>query len=100
MIIAVAASLVLGPKPYLLSRNPPCAARRRSVDVLRRDVVAECGRRGLPKPDVEVVDYASGTNGRIAALLHLNFTVGIAGPLLLGRDSHQGGGLFLAKADR
>jgi CRISPR-associated protein Csb2 len=67
------------------------------LDVLRRDVAAECGRRGLPKPDVEVLDHAGGANGRVAGHLLLNFAVGVAGPLLLGRDSHQGGGLFLAK---
>ena len=67
------------------------------LDVLRRDVAAECGRRGLPKPDVEVLDHAGGANGRITGHLLLNFGVGVAGPLVLGRDSHLGGGLFLAK---
>ena len=35
----------------------------------------------------------------LAAHLLLHFAVGVTGPLVLGRDSHQGGGLFLAKAD-
>lgn len=79
--------------------NPTRPVRRGNdpVDVLQRDAVAECGRRGLPRPDVELLDYASGSNGRVAAHLLLRFAVGVAGPLLLGRDSHQGGGLFLAK---
>ena len=69
------------------------------VDGLRRDAVIECWRRGLPTPDVEVLDYINEPDGRIAAHLLLHFAVGVAGPLVLGRDSHQGGGLFLAKAD-
>ena len=67
------------------------------LDVLRRDVAAECRRRGLPQPDVEVLNHVGAADGRIAADLVLNFAVGIEGPLLIGRDSHQGGGLFLAK---
>jgi CRISPR-associated protein Csb2 len=69
------------------------------VDGLRRDVVIECWRRGLPTPDVEVLDYINEPDRRIAAHLLLHFAVRVAGPLVLGRDSHQGGGLFLAKAD-
>lgn len=67
------------------------------LDVLRRDIVAECRRRGLPQPDIEVLDPTGGADGRIAAHLLLHFAVAVAGPLLLGRDSHQGGGFFLAK---
>jgi len=76
-----------------------CPARRGDdpLDVLRRDVSAECQRRGLPQPDVEVLNRVGGADGRIAAYLLLRFGVGVAGPLLLGRDSHWGGGLFLAK---
>jgi hypothetical protein len=43
-----------------------------------------------------VLEYINEPDGRIAARLLLHFAVGVAGPLLLGRDSHQGGGLFLA----
>jgi CRISPR-associated protein Csb2 len=67
------------------------------VDVLRRDAVVECGRRGLPKPDVELLDCSSSSKGHLGAHLLLHFAVGVEGPVLLGRDSHQGGGLFLAK---
>jgi CRISPR-associated protein Csb2 len=69
------------------------------LDVLRRDVAAECRRRGLPQPDVEVLNHIIEMDGRIAACLVLHFAVGVAGPLMLGRDSHQGGGLFLARVD-
>lgn len=64
---------------------------------LARDVVAECDRRGLPKPVVELLDLSVGPRGGIAARLRLLFSIPVAGPILLGLDSHQGGGLFEAK---
>jgi CRISPR-associated protein Csb2 len=67
------------------------------LGVLRRDLAAECQRRGLPQPEAEVLDHVGAANGSIAANLLLHFAVGVVGPLLLGRDSHQGGGLFLAE---
>jgi len=67
----------------------PCAA-------LLRDVATECERRGLPKPSIDLLDLFSGPKGGITARLRLRFAVAVAGPILLGRDSHQGGGLFVA----
>lgn len=62
---------------------------------LVNDVITECWRRGLPEPRVDVLDRTSGPNGgNVAARLRLCFAVAVAGPILLGRDSHQGGGLF------
>jgi CRISPR-associated protein Csb2 len=67
------------------------------VDVLRLDATAECRRRGLPIPEVELLGFSSGGEQCIAARLRLSFAVGVIGPLVLGRDSHQGGGLFLVR---
>jgi CRISPR-associated protein Csb2 len=66
------------------------------VDVLRRDAIGECRRRGLPMPEIEVLSCSSDVNNSITARLRLAFAVAVIGPLILGRDSHQGGGLFLA----
>jgi CRISPR-associated protein Csb2 len=66
------------------------------VDVLRRDATAECRRRGLPMPEIELQSCSSGIGHRITARLRLSFAAAVMGPLILGRDSHQGGGLFLA----
>lgn len=63
---------------------------------LLRDAAAECGRRGLPKPEIELLDLSVGPKGGVAARLRLRFAVAVAGPILLGRDSHKGGGLFTA----
>jgi CRISPR-associated protein Csb2 len=62
--------------------------------VLSRDVAAECERRGLPIPQVELLHLAKGPKGGIAARLRLRFAVAVSGPILLGRDSHKGGGMF------
>ncbi len=67
-------------------------------DAVVRDVVTECGRRGLPEPDVEVLEVNAGPRGgNLIAHLRLRFAVALKGPVLLGRDSHAGGGLFAAK---
>lgn len=64
---------------------------------LLRDVIAECERRGLPRPEVELLELTAGPNGGgIAARLRLRFAVAVEGPIMLGCDSHRGGGLFAA----
>jgi CRISPR-associated protein Csb2 len=74
--------------------------RRNDEEALRRDLQLECERRGLPRPDVEVISVASGPRGGISGHLYLTFSVAIAGPLLLGAGSHFGAGLFAAEPDR
>ena len=62
------------------------------------DVIAECERRGLPRPKIELLELNAGPNGgSLAARMRLRFAVAVAGPILLGRDSHKGGGLFHAQ---
>lgn len=62
-----------------------------------RDVIAECERRGLPRPEVKLMELDAGPNsGGLAARVHLRFAVAVEGPIMLGRDSHMGGGLFAA----
>jgi CRISPR-associated protein Csb2 len=63
---------------------------------LLKDVVAECERRRLPRPEVDLLHLSTGPGGGIAARLRLRFAVAVSGPVLLGRDSHSGGGLFAA----
>ncbi|MGH8152961.1 MAG: hypothetical protein ACREPF_09550, partial [Rhodanobacteraceae bacterium] len=65
---------------------------------LIRDVLTECARRGLPQPEIECLYLSTGPKEGVAGRLRLTFAVAVAGPILLGRDSHQGGGLFLARA--
>ncbi len=90
----------IGQTDYVATRN---LKRRNEVRaVVRADVMAECVRRGLPKPvEVKVRGVVAGPRGgRPAARLDLRFAVAVRGPVLLGRDSHSGGGLFhAAKAE-
>ena len=67
-----------------------------AAEALLRDVVVECERRGLPRPEVELLNLSIGPRGGVTARLRLRFAVAVAGPILLGHDSHQGGGLFEA----
>jgi CRISPR-associated protein Csb2 len=82
---------------YRPTRHP----RTGSVDAaVAADLLAECNRRGLPRPEVEVLELAIGPRGGLAARARLRFKVAVEGPLLLGRGSHFGGGLFGAEIDR
>ena len=67
-----------------------------AVEALLRDMAAECERRGLPRPDIKLMKLSVGPKDGIAARLRLRFAVAVTGPILLGRDSHEGGGLFEA----
>ena len=62
---------------------------------LVRDVIVECLRRSLPRPDVKILEFQTVSNGGgLKARVQLHFDVAVRGPLLLGRDSHAGGGMF------
>ena len=67
-------------------------------DFVKTDVVNECARRGLPVPKgVQVLNAAVGPRGGSpTARLEIEFTTAVSGPLMLGRSSHFGGGLFHA----
>ncbi len=68
-----------------------------AAEAVSSDAIAECARRGLPRPDVEVLEFSSGPNGgALSARLRLKFAVAVEGPIFIGRDSHAGGGAFVA----
>lgn len=81
--------------PYLSTRYP-----KRRVDArvaAADDLQLECDRRGLPRPRVEIVKVEASPRGGIEILARLHFHTTVAGPILLGRDAHRGGGLFAAQ---
>ncbi|MCA9061808.1 MAG: type I-U CRISPR-associated protein Cas5/Cas6 [Planctomycetaceae bacterium] len=81
--------------PYCVNRH----ARRSSADVvLTRDVLADCERRGLPRPDVVVLKWNAPRGVGLQGWLRLKFSQSIVGPILLGRTRHLGGGVF--RSDR
>lgn len=64
-------------------------------DALKLDVHAELRRVGWPLPCATEVHAARrGPRGGISGRLRLTFATAQAGPLAIGRTSHQGGGLF------
>ena len=83
-----------GRTPYVATRN--LKKRDDPIAFINADVAAECVRRGLPTPaEIQVLSVNVGPRGgRPTAHLKLRFAVAIRGPVLLGRDSHSGGGLF------
>lgn len=69
--------------------------RGQEIGDIERDVLLECKRRGFPEPTVKILEYKQGPKGgRPLAMLRLRFATVISGPLLLGRGSHAGYGLF------
>jgi CRISPR-associated protein Csb2 len=80
--------------PYTVTRH---AKRLSAHEAIERDVVAECLRRGFPKPRVTVLE-ARGVSGHgLEARIQLEFFVAVQGPVALGRTRHLGGGLFRAE---
>lgn len=79
--------------PYRVNRHHKAA---NAADAVTADVRAECLRRGLPEPRVT----SNGTRGvagsGLEGAVELVFRRPVPGPILLGRDRHLGGGLFVA----
>lgn len=86
--------------PYVATRN--LKKHQAPQEAIQVDVVAECHRRGLPSPtSVEILDaWVGPQGGHPTANLRVSFATAVRGPLLLGRDSHFGGGLFLGGSSR
>ncbi|MDE0220258.1 MAG: type I-U CRISPR-associated protein Csb2 [Spirochaetaceae bacterium] len=85
-----------GQTAYLATRN-----LKRNADPAAsvvEDLLVECNRRLLPRPvHVKVLQVSAGPRGgRLRALMEIQFATAVRGPLMLGRDSHTGGGLFHA----
>ena len=75
--------------------------RRRLGDAaaLAADAAAELARVGWPAPvSVEVLSVRRGARGGLAGRLRLTFATAQAGPLVIGRTAHSGGGLFAKPA--
>ena len=66
---------------------------------LEANIHAEVLRRGYPVPKVKLLSHHTGSRGGIRACFCLTFSIAVQGPLLFGRDSHMGGGLFAATDD-
>ncbi len=77
---------------YLPTRHPARAEEDNAV--VASDLVSECLRRGLPRPRVVMHEIWRGARGGISATASLHFSIAVRGPVMLGRCSHSGAGVF------
>jgi CRISPR-associated protein Csb2 len=76
--------------------RPTRHSRSDNIDeAVAADLLMECTRRGLPRPQVNILNVIVGPRGGTIARARLRFDVTLQGPLLLGRDSHFGAGVFV-----
>ncbi len=80
--------------PYRVERHEK---RSNVSDAIEADVRRACRALALPAPSrVEASNIRAQRRIGVDAEVALEFAVPVAGPLLLGRTRHQGGGLFQA----
>ncbi len=77
--------------PYRVNRH---ARNTTAETVLKRDVVSECEKRGLPYPRVTVSSWKAVPKLGLQGWLRLEFKNVVPGLVILGRSRHIGGGLF------
>lgn len=78
---------------YRVTRH---ARMNNAAAVLEADLLTECRRAGLPRPQVKVDNIFAHPGRGLSGLVTMTFRSALAGPVLLGRDRHFGGGLFRA----
>jgi CRISPR-associated protein Csb2 len=78
--------------PYRVTRH---AKLSNGAAALEADLLAECRRAGLPRPQIEVAKTFAKPGAGLFGLVTLKYRGAVAGPILLGRDRHFGGGLFV-----
>ena len=81
-------------RPYFATRN---LKKKDDLETsVAADVQRQCQRLGLPTPErIDVLSASVGPRGGWpTATLEMHFAAAVRGPLLLGRDSHRGGGMF------
>ena len=96
----LAEDALLGPGQTWESRSPYyptllSGLRKDAREVIKLDLANECVRRGLPRPEVDILSLAAHPTGRgLVARACLRFKVAVKGPLFLGYESHSGSGVF------
>ena len=77
---------------YDVTRHPH---RLDNEEALKNDVTSELQRRGWPLPkSIDVLNVRLGSRGGLSGRLRLTFATAQPGPLVIGRSTHKGGGLF------
>lgn len=78
---------------YRPTRHPK--DRATSAEQVAGDIALECRRRGLPRPIRVTPTVHQGPRNGVSVEAVIAFAHPVLGPILLGRDSHRGQGLFL-----
>jgi CRISPR-associated protein Csb2 len=91
-------SALLAPTRHWESATPYRVARHRrladAAAAVAADIAEECRRLRLPRVDVTVLEARGFAGAGLAGRTRLRFASAVAGPILIGRDHHFGGGLF------
>lgn len=85
--------------PYDVTRHRRHADNK---EALRLDVISELQRIGWPRiapTEIEISAIRCGQRGGLSGRLQLVFPTAQAGPLLIGRTLHRGGGLFIGRRE-
>lgn len=77
--------------PYVVTRHPK---RLSAIEALASDVRMQLRRAGLPAARVEAFAARGVAGLGLVGNVTVTFDEPIAGPILLGRDRHFGGGMF------
>ncbi len=77
--------------PYRVQRHERAEDARAALAL---DVLGECARRGLPRPDVKVIGVRAPKGQGLEGEVELRFAGAVEGPLVLGRTRFLGGGVF------
>lgn len=78
--------------PYAVTRH---IKQANATEALSADLLAECYRRGLPKPAITPGELCGIPGIGLIGIARLVFPVPVQGPLILGRHRYLGGGLFV-----
>ncbi len=79
--------------PYAATRH---AKQKSAFEALAEDLRSECLADKLPTPEIEILEARGIAGVGLVGKARLRFAVAVSGPILLGKDRFQGGGLFRA----
>lgn len=79
--------------PYAVNRH---GKRTTAEKVIQNDVINECNRLGLPRPQVIVHEWQAPSGRGLQASVELRFIHAVPGVILLGKTRYIGGGMFMA----
>jgi CRISPR-associated protein Csb2 len=81
--------------PYLVTRH---MKKSDAATVFSNDLGRECHRRGLPDPDITIIHLKGANRIGLIGKARISFKVAVRGPLVLGKNRHLGGGLFVGRS--